>query len=371
MANASATVRPAQRAGFAAPHGALYVVRCLKPDVVDNLCHSLVGAALSAAGFRRRTGLATATMIIGANLPDVDAVVYLFGDNADGLAFRRGWTHGILAMVVLPFVLTAIMLGIDRWRSSRRTRLSRADERIPVDAAGLLVASAISIWSHPFFDWLNTYGVRLFMPFSSRWFYGDALFIIDPWVWCGLALGVTMSFVRARRVPIGGATSVVMRRAERPARVALMAVAAYIVVMVASSRVGRLIVERQAVGAGAAPATRVMVAPMPLTPVVRSVVRDLGDRYELGSLTWTPTPRYTRVDQSLRGLTGDSILTMGANRLDTRKRDKFLSWARFPFRDQSSLDGPSDVQLDDARYGAPLRPSFARISLQIRTPQPQ
>src|SRR5690606_41039625 len=37
---------------------------------------------------------------------------------------------------------------------------------------------------------MNTYGIRLLMPFDRRWFYGDALFIIDPWVW--LLLGATV-----------------------------------------------------------------------------------------------------------------------------------------------------------------------------------
>jgi inner membrane protein len=309
-------------------------------------------------------------MIIGANLPDVDAVVYLVGDNADGLALRRGWTHGILAMVVLPFVLTAIMLGIDRWRSSRRTRLSRADERIPVDAAGILLASALSIWSHPFFDWLNTYGVRLLMPFSGRWFYGDAIFIIDPWIWSALALGVTMSFVRARRVPIGGRTSVVMRRAERPARVALTAVAAYIVVMVASSRIARVIVERQAVASGAPKSTRVMVSPEFLTPIVRSVVRDLGTSYESGSFIWTPTPRYTRFNEAVTSLSADS--SDAANRAtdDQRARAKFLTWARFPFRETVTRGDTVTARLDDVRYGAPRRPGFSSVVVhtEIRRP---
>ena len=309
-------------------------------------------------------------MVIGANLPDVDAAVYLFGDSADGLALRRGWTHGILAMAVLPFVLTAIMLGIDRWRASRRTRLSRADERIPVDAAGLLLASAISIWSHPFFDWLNTYGVRLLMPFSARWFYGDALFIIDPWIWCGLALGVTMSFVRARRVPIGGATSMVMRRAERPARVALMAVAAYIVVMAASSRIARVIVERQAVAAGAPESSRVMVAPVPLTPLVRSVVRDLGTRYESGSFVWTPTPRYTRSTESVVALTADSSDAASRATDDQRARSKFLMWARFPFRETVTVGDTVRARLDDVRYGGPRQPGFSSVVVhtEIRRP---
>ena len=41
----------------------------------------------------------------------------------------------------------------------------------------------IGTLSHPFLDWLNNYGVRLLMPFSGRWFYGDALFIVDPFLW--------------------------------------------------------------------------------------------------------------------------------------------------------------------------------------------
>src|SRR5215213_10136471 len=269
---------------FAAARRPRYVVRSPQPDVVDNICHSLVGATMSGAGLRRRTALATITMVIGANLPDVDAIVYLVGDNADGLAFRRGWTHGVLAMVVWPFLLAAVMYTIGRAIERRRSRLNRPGLRIRLRPAQLLLVSALSIWSHPLFDLLNTYGVRLLMPFSSQWFYGDTLFIIDPWVWCALGLGATMSIQRARRVPVGADTTTVMARASRPARVALVAVAAYIAVMAISSRVGRLVVERQAVAAGRERSVRVMVAPEPLTPFRRTVVRDVGTAYEMGGL---------------------------------------------------------------------------------------
>ncbi len=40
---------------------------------------------------------------------------------------------------------------------------------------------------------MNTYGVRLLMPFDERWFYGDSLFIIDPWIWLVLAAGVLLA----------------------------------------------------------------------------------------------------------------------------------------------------------------------------------
>ena len=347
-------------------------MRSQNPDFVDNLCHSLVGAALSAAGFRRRTALATATMVIGANLPDVDAVVYFVGDNADGLALRRGWTHGVLAMVVLPLILTGIMLGIGRWLEYRKARAKRPENRIPLRVGGLLLVSALSIWSHPLFDLLNTYGVRLLMPFSGRWFYGDTLFIIDPWVWCALGLGAAISIIRARRVPVGAESATVMARVHRPARFAITAVAVYIVIMAATSRVGRVIVEQQAVAAGRAPSTRVMVAPEPLTPLVRSVVRDIGPTYETGTLTWWPL-RYQVTGNpipTLADTTGGAVVDAAS----TEAGRNFLVWARFPFRDVTASGDSVAIRLDDARYGGPGRPSFASVTVvglraPVRPPQ--
>ena len=348
-------------------------MRFPNPDVVDNLCHSLVGAALSAAGLRRRTALATATMVIGANLPDVDALLYLIGDNADGLALRRGWTHGVLAMAVLPFVLTGIMLGIGRWQEHRRSRANRPIGRIPLRAGGLLLVAAISIWSHPLFDLLNTYGVRLLMPFSGRWFYGDTLFIIDPWVWSALGLGTTLSLLRARRVPVGAETSMVMARVHRPARFAITAVGLYIAAMATSSRVGRMIAERQAVAAGRAPSTRVMVAPEPLTPMVRSVVRDVGLTYETGTLRWWPTPRYEVIGPPIPTLRDTTMGSVTDAQLPPAGR-KFLIWSRFPFRDAAATGDSVSIRLDDARYGGPGRPSFASVTvagLRARSGTPQ
>src|SRR5262245_9062523 len=135
---------------------------------MDNLTHTLAGLALADSGLKRTTRLGTLTLLVAANLPDIDGLSYVFGSGTDGLAFRRGWTHGILAMVVLPLVLTGIILLCARRRPG-------------VDGGWLLLWAAIGVWSHPLLDLLNAYGVRLLMPFAARWFYGDALFIIDPW----------------------------------------------------------------------------------------------------------------------------------------------------------------------------------------------
>ena len=37
------------------------------------------------------------------------------------------------------------------------------------------------------------------MPFSGRWFYGDALYIVDPWLLMALGGGLVGAAVAARR----------------------------------------------------------------------------------------------------------------------------------------------------------------------------
>jgi inner membrane protein len=164
---------------------------------MDNLAHSLVGAWMAEAGLKRTTPLATATLVIGANLPDVDAL-YTFAGSDASLYWRRGWTHGVLALALWPFVLTGWMLLWDRY-----VRRRRHPDLPPARFGPLLVCSALSVLSHPALDWLNTYGVRLLMPFDGTWFYGDTLFIIDPWVWLLAGASVVMADARTRASAAG------------------------------------------------------------------------------------------------------------------------------------------------------------------------
>ena len=141
---------------------------------MDNLTHSFAGALLAQMGLKKLTGRATSTLVIAANIPDIDAVATLLGTQS--LALRRGITHGPIALALLPLVLTGLILLWNRWRP--------ADQR--VRALPLLLCAYIGTLSHPALDWLNSYGVRLLEPFSSTWYAGDTLFIIDVWVWAAL-----------------------------------------------------------------------------------------------------------------------------------------------------------------------------------------
>src|SRR5256885_8065395 len=128
-------------------------------------------------------------LILAANLPDIDSFVApLWGE--DPLAAHRGFTHGIGGLVTMPFLAAAIIMIWEKLWPGKEGSLK---------LGGLLLVCFFGTLSHPLLDFATSYGTRLFEPFSHRWFYGDTLFIIDPWIWIMLIVGLEMSW-RAERL---------------------------------------------------------------------------------------------------------------------------------------------------------------------------
>ena len=307
---------------------------------MDNLTHSLVGAVLGQAGLKKTTGLAMPALIIGANLPDVDSACFFWLEGTEHLGFRRGITHGPPALVLLPLVLAGLLWGWDRWQTQRGTR---PEARLPVRFGWLYAMAFIGCLSHPFFDWLNVYGIRLLEPFSSQWFYGDTLFIIDPWLWSLLIASV---WVSRRREKAGGEWM-------RPARVGIAVGLAYIGVNGAITHTARDQVGRHfSDGHHNAP---VIVSPVPLAFWERETIRTalagrepprVGPVYRFGR--WTPA-------EGLRGEIGQGDAPCAwpaftALRRTNSQLDAFLFWSRVPVVERAP-DG--SVILYDARYSDP------------------
>jgi inner membrane protein len=167
---------------------------------MDPLAHTLFGATLAESGLKRRSRYATATLVIGANLPDVDAIANIWGADF-ALHSRRGITHGVLAMLVLPLLLAGAVWLWHRWRSGK----GEPADAPPFRPRAIVALAFLSVLSHPALDWLNTYGVRFLMPFDGRWFYGDTLFIVDPWFWLLAAAGVVLARSGSARAAAGWA----------------------------------------------------------------------------------------------------------------------------------------------------------------------
>jgi inner membrane protein len=295
---------------------------------MDNICHTLVGAAFGEAGLKSQTRFGNTTLMIAANLPDLDVLV--FATDFPSVAFRRGWTHGVLAQALLPVALTAAMLGIDRAFPARE-----GERR--VRAKGLLLLSYIGVLSHVALDLLNNYGVRLLMPFSNRWFYGDAVFIIDPWLWVTLAAGIWLT--RRRGIALA-------------ARQGLTLAAVYVAAMCLNARVARnVVLDEWRAERGGVPVS-LMAGPVAVTPFRRQVIVDAGIDYETGTLNL---------------LSGELTFEAVIPKNDTdprvaRAREApniraFLVWSRFPVWTIDETGDGTRVSVTDLRFagrGAPF-----------------
>src|SRR4030095_8070227 len=86
-------------------------------QVMDNVCHTLVGAAFGEAGLKRGTRFGAAALMISANIPDLDVLV--FATSTPPVAFRRGGTRGRGAQRGLPILVRGVFWLLDRQRPRR------------------------------------------------------------------------------------------------------------------------------------------------------------------------------------------------------------------------------------------------------------
>ncbi|MGE5198160.1 MAG: metal-dependent hydrolase, partial [Rhodospirillaceae bacterium] len=250
--------------------------------------------------------------------------------------------------------------------------------------------------SHPFLDWLNNYGVRLLMPFSERWFYGDTLFIVDPWLWlilggavmlawtahtrgiitaAALALGTTAVVLMAPVVPVwaraawfAGLAAWALARARvgaprRPAiaAAALVLAGLYIALMYGGSRLAERQV-RDLARARGWDAAQVAAMPVPAEPLRRSVIVVTADRYLFVPVDdWTsgPAPGIEPVVFA-RGVQDPAVdAAMAAPFVQGARR-----WLRFPSYEVTPLpDGGKRVIVRDARFAIGNRPGFGVIAI--------
>ncbi len=139
---------------------------------MDNITHTLTGIALSKAAFDRKTRFATLAMVLASNLPDIDVVTAVKG-SAVYLKDHRGFTHSFLGAALLACALGAAIafLGGKAKPSPRKP---------PINWKWLIAICWIGAWVHVLMDYSNQYGIRLFAPFTWRWFSWDIEPIVDP-----------------------------------------------------------------------------------------------------------------------------------------------------------------------------------------------
>jgi inner membrane protein len=348
---------------------------------MDPIAHTFMGLGLAAAGLRRATPLATAALLIGVNAPDVDVFSGAFGSYAP-MAFRRGWTHGLLAIAVWPFLIAGGLLVYDRYVRRRR------EPAAPAARAGpLLGVAALGVVTHPALDWLNNYGLRWLMPFDGRWFYGDAVFIIDPWLWLLLGGAALLTYSHSRLAAVRwavffalasvlifasaalalvpatsaiawvvGIAAVVAARSwlraappatlERAAQIGIALAAVYIVTLAGASAAARNEVRAAAAALGIA-TEDVSLAPSPANPFRGEVVIMARDDYYLGRFDWLATP-HLALDSTPVARPRGPLFEAAARARDARH---YLTWSRFPAIEvEPTPSGDTLVHFFDMRY---------------------
>lgn len=159
---------------------------------MDNITHSLTGLALSRAGLNRFCPRATLLLILSANAPDID-IVSLRNGALRYLEVHRGYTHSLICLPLMALLAVIVTAAIYR-------------QKLPWIRAWLLCCLGVA--SHLLLDWTNSYGVRLGLPFSSRWFHLDLNGLYDVCILCILVLAaIWPSFVNLVSGEIGGRRS--------------------------------------------------------------------------------------------------------------------------------------------------------------------
>jgi inner membrane protein len=159
---------------------------------MDNVTHSLTGWMLARGFLGRDQKGAALMMVLAANAPDMDVVGGFRGTLAY-LDVHRGYAH---SLVCAPLVALAPLLVA---RLLARARISWIS----------YLACLAGVLSHLLLDWTNVYGIRLLLPFSSRWLRLDITDIIDPWILLLLIaavaapalVGLVSSEIASRKVP--------------------------------------------------------------------------------------------------------------------------------------------------------------------------
>lgn len=359
---------------------------------MDPVTHTLVGASLSSTSLGRKTRLAAPACIVGANLPDLDVFSYFVGGDV-AIGFRRGWTHGALALVVLPALLAAVL-----WLWSRV--LAPGEHSPPLATRWLVAICYLAVLTHPCLDWLNTYGLRWMMPCKNTWFYGDSTFIVDPWLWlilgCCWLLGKRANWIRSVGwlLPMGLLLFSLRRSApqylpllasvfllallaffwrppeslavrQRVAATGLVAASIYIALLLSIhaatvSRVGKEL-DRLSLQ----PVNEMMVGPTPTNPLVWDVVVGLGNEYRFGRFRWTSSNKLDLADTSLPAARPAPIWSEIES---SGQLEGYLSWVRFPWYEIEETESHRLVHIMDARYRRSRTEGFGGAT--VRLPKP-
>jgi inner membrane protein len=234
--------------------------------------------------------------------------------------------------------------------------LVRVASRKPVHWLGAFFAALVGVASHLLLDFTNSYGIRLWLPFSEEWLRLDLTGVIDIWIWGALLLGIAGPFVA--RLVGSEVSSGTVREKNHGRGFAVFALAFLLMY-----NCGRGVLHARAVAAlesrlyGGSIPLRVAALPQPANPwrwrglVETDGFYDVEDVDLAGELDPTRGKIFHKPEPNA---------ALEAAR-HTVAIQEFLRFARFPLWRITPVSEPENgqrVEVLDMRFGTPLAPGF-------------
>jgi inner membrane protein len=154
---------------------------------LEPITHFLTGACMGRAGLNRKTALATLTLTLSAEAPDLDVPFGMLKGPAFNFAHHRGFTHSFMGVPLDAVVVVGFVYLI--WRLRKR---KTNDPNLPPRWGWLFLFACLGGLSHILLDFTNNYGVRPFWPFSEKWYSWDIVFIVEPVMLFFFVLGLVV-----------------------------------------------------------------------------------------------------------------------------------------------------------------------------------
>ncbi len=311
----------------------------------------LTGACISRAGLNRKTGLATLTLVLAAEAPDLDILLY-FRNPLTGFAHHRGLTHSFVGVPLVAAFVTALVYGFHRLRNNSRPAPAHAIR--PRPRWGLLfIYACLGGLSHILLDFTNSYGVRPLEPFSYRWHSWDIVSIVEPLILLALIAGLGLP------VLFGLISEEIGARHHGPrgrgaAIVALLAVVAVWGVRDYQHR-HALAAMQSLLYHGAEP-VRISAYPYATNPFVWHGVVETSDFFEMMQVDSLNSEVDPGGGSQTRYKPEETAATLAAKKSNLGR--VYLDWAAYPITEQEPQpEGGYVVRFYDLRYLYPERSS--------------
>jgi len=294
------------------------------------------------AGLNRMTGLATLTLTLAAEAPDLD-VLGSFRGHAFGFAHHRGFTHSFLGVPIVAAVVVAFVYLIWRLRG-RKTN----DPNLPPRWGVLFLLGCLAGLSHILLDFTNNYGVRPFWPFSEKWYSWDIVFIIEPVMLLLLFLGLIVPSIFSLIDKEIGAK----RRGPRGRLAASLALIGVVLMWgVRDFEHRRAVNALEARTYRDADPLRVSAYPKWIDPFQWDGVVETTDFFVLAPVNSLTPEVDPEGEMQFRYKPEETPITLAAKKSYIGR--VFLDWAQYPITETEVLDAPREgyiVHFQDLRY---------------------